>query len=126
MLRQSRCQSSLGLVRGAGLRRARVVLAVVCLPWALAACAPGAWKPNAPANAFLDKIQRNCGTARIGELTVYQLLNGPLESAYFMDVSTQFSSGRIGEEAYIDAISSTFNTVRTAPGIRCVVAQKAP
>ena len=126
MTRPSCRRLSSATFKGVWLRRARVLIAVVSLPWLLAACAPGAWKPNPQSNAFLDKIQRNCSTARIGELTVYQLLNGPLESAYFMDVSTQYSSGRIGEEAYIDAVSSTFNTVRTAPGIRCVVAQKAP
>ena len=105
-------------------------------PWAAASllwvvltgCAPDAWKPNPNFNAFLNQVERVCGTSRIGELTVSQLMNpaSSLYSAYFVDMTSRFDLGRISVEEYVLGISSTFNTVRDSAGIRCIVNQKAP
>ena len=105
-------------------RGARIAAVTVLVPLAFGACAPDAWKRSAPYDAFLDKVQRNCGTARIGELTVYQLLNPPLQSAYFIDATSQFASSRLSAEGYVLGVSTTFNTEPSSAGIRCVVAQK--
>jgi hypothetical protein len=109
-------------------RRAHWLAAVAALPFVLAACAPDAWKPNPNFSAFLNKVERNCGTTRIGELTVSQLMDigSSLYSAYFVDMTSRLELGRISEEDYILGISSTFTTVRNSAGIRCVLAQKAP
>lgn len=110
------------------LRRAHGLAAVALLPVVLAACAPDAWKPNPNFSAFLNKVERSCGTTRIGELTVSQLMDigSSLYSAYFVDMTSRLELGRISEEDYILGISSTFTTVRNSAGIRCVLAQKAP
>ena len=105
-----------------------LVLAAALLPLALAGCAQDAWKPNPNMSAFLNKVEQNCGTARIGELTISQLMNpaSSQSSAYFVDLTSRFDTGRISEEEYVLGVSSTFNTMRDSAGIRCVLAQKAP
>jgi hypothetical protein len=92
----------------------------------LAGCAQDAWKPNPNFSAFFNKVQQNCGTARIGELTVSQLMDASSSqsSAYFLDMTSRLESGKVTDEEYALGISSTFNTVRNSAGIRCVLAQK--
>jgi hypothetical protein len=90
-------------------------------------CAQDAWKPNPTFSAFLNKVEQNCGTARIGELTVSQLLNpaSAQSSAYFLDLTSRLDLGQLSGEQYAIEVSGTFNTVRDSAGIRCVLAQKA-
>jgi hypothetical protein len=117
------CQSGAGtlLIRALGLA------ALALVPLALAGCAQDAWKPNPNFSAFLNKVEQNCGTARIGELTVSQLMNpaSAQSSAYFVDMTSRLDLGRISEDDYVLGVSSTFNTVRDSAGIRCILAQKA-
>jgi hypothetical protein len=126
--------SSSSLFRSPGLFNASALSSPACwlvaaalVPLALAGCAQDAWKPNPNFSAFLNKVEQNCGTARIGELTVSQLLDpsSAQSSAYFLDLTSRFDTGRVTEEEYVIGVSSTFNTVRDSAGIRCVLAQKA-
>jgi hypothetical protein len=105
----------------------RLRVAAALLPMAVMGCAQDAWRPNPNMSAFLNKVEQNCGTARIGELTISQLMNpaSAQSSAYFIDLTSRLDSGRISEDEYILGVSSTFNTVRDSAGIRCVLAQKA-
>jgi hypothetical protein len=107
--------------------RARWLAFAAWVPIALAGCAQDAWKPNPNFSAFLNKVEQNCGTSRIGELTVSQLMNSASGqfSAYFVDMTSRFDLGKISEEDYVLGVSSTFNTVRNSAGIRCILAQKA-
>jgi len=93
----------------------------------LAACATDAWKPNPNFSAFLNQVERACGTSRIGELTVSQLMNpsSAMSSAYFVDMTSRLDLGKISAEDYVLGVSTTFNTVRDSAGIRCILAQKA-
>jgi opacity protein-like surface antigen len=108
------------------LAGARGLTAGVLVLVALAGCAQDAWKPNPNFSAFLNKVESNCGTARIGELTVSQLMNSgsAQSSAYFIDMTSRFDLGKISEDDYVLGVSSTFNTVRDSAGIRCILAQK--
>ena len=94
----------------------------------IAACAPDAWKPNPQFSAFLNQVERVCGTTRLGEVTISQLMNpgSSLYSAYFVDMTSRLDLGKITVDEYVSGISSTFNTVRDSAGIRCIVAQKNP
>lgn len=98
------------------------------LALALSACAPDAWKPNPQFSAFLNQVERVCGTTRLGELTISQLMNpgSSLYSAYFVDMTSRLDLGKIPVEEYVSGLSSTFNTVRDSAGIRCIIAQKNP
>lgn len=121
----SRCGPTARSARGA---LAGQLVAVVLLPLALGACAPDAWKPNPNFSAFLNNVERACGTTRLGELTISQLMSpgSAMYSAYFVDMTSRYDLNRISVEDYVLGISSTFNTVRDSAGIRCVVAQKSP
>lgn len=94
----------------------------------LAACAPDAWKPSPIYDAFLNKVDKNCGTMRIGEATISQLINpgSNLYSAYFVDLTSRFELGRIDAAQYADAVSTTFTTIENTTGIRCIIAQRSP
>ena len=91
-------------------------------------CAPDAWKPNPQFSAFQNQVERVCGTTRLGELTISQLMNpgSSLYSAYFVDLTSRFELNRITVDEYVSGLSATFNTVRDSAGIRCIVAQKNP
>ena len=111
-----------------GRRLAPWALACATAASLLAACAPDAWKPNPQFSAFLNQVERVCGTTRLGELTISQLMNpgSSLYSAYFVDMTSRLDLGKITAEEYVSGIASTFNTVRDSAGIRCIVAQKNP
>lgn len=111
-------------------RVSRSVLLVTAIAsfGALGGCAPDAWKPNPTYDAFLNKVDKNCGPMRIGEASISQLLNpgSNLYSAYFVDMTSRFETGRISTEAYMEGIASTFTTILDTAGIRCIIAQKSP
>ncbi len=109
-------------------RSPRSLLLVAALLGGLGGCAPDAWKPNPTYDAFLNKVDKNCGTMRIGEVTISQLMNpgSNLYSTYFVDMTSRFDLGRISAEDYIEGIASTFTTVPETAGVRCIVAQKNP
>ena len=91
-------------------------------------CAPDAWKPNPQFSAFQNQVERVCGTTRLGEVTISQLMNigSSMYSAYFVDMTSRFELGKITTDEYVSGIASTFNTVRDSAAIRCIVAQKNP
>ncbi|HRI18186.1 MAG TPA: hypothetical protein PL196_06655, partial [Burkholderiaceae bacterium] len=109
-------------------RRLQALAAGLAAALVLAACAPDAWKPNPQFSAFLNQVERVCGTTRLGELTISQLMNpgSSLYSAYFVDMTSRFDLGKITVDEYVSGIASTFNTVRDSAGIRCIIAQKNP
>lgn len=108
--------------------RAALLVGAMALAGVFAGCAPDAWKPNPTYDAFLNKVDKNCGTMRIGEASISQLMNpgSNLYSAYFVDMTSRFESGRISTEAYMEGIASTFTTILDTAGIRCIIAQKNP
>ena len=114
----------------APLRAPRAVLFVgaLALSGAIGGCAPDAWKPNPTYDAFLNKVDKNCGTMRIGEASISQLMNpgSNLYSAYFVDMTSRFELGRINAAQYADAVSTTFTTIENTTGIRCIIAQRSP
>ena len=108
--------------------RAALAAAAIVSSGALTGCAPDAWKPNPTYDAFLNKVDKNCGPMRIGEASISQLLNpgSNLYSAYFVDMTSRFETGRISADAYKEGIASTFTTILDTAGIRCIIAQKSP
>ncbi|HRP27330.1 MAG TPA: hypothetical protein PLG77_02720 [Burkholderiaceae bacterium] len=108
--------------------RAALLVGTLALAGVFAGCAPDAWKPNPTYDAFLNKVDKNCGTMRIGEASISQLMNpgSNLYSAYFVDMTSRFESGRISTEDYMEGIASTFTTILDTAGIRCIIAQKNP
>lgn len=126
MTRSAQMRSSARPGVSAHTPRAASIIAAIVMLGALQACAPDAWKPNPTYDAFLNKVDKNCGTMRIGEASISQLMNpgSNLYSAYFVDMTSRFELGRISTDDYVDGISTTFTTILDTAGIRCIVAQK--
>ena len=87
---------------------------------AAAACAPDAWRSEAPYDAFLDTVQKQClnetlGRARIG----IPLMQDP----FFLDATSRLYNGRISEARYIDELGGFYAATPDSPGIRCILAR---
>lgn len=128
MSRSVQTRSSARLGKSARAPRVASIVATFALFGAIGGCAPDAWKPNPTYDAFLNKVDKNCGTMRIGEVTISQLMNpgSSLYSAYFVDMTSRFELGRISTEDYKEGIATTFTTILDTAGIRCIIAQKNP
>jgi hypothetical protein len=106
------------------LSRMCVALALT-LP--VAACAPDAWRPDSPYEAFLSQVQNKCWNLDLGTHEINGLLNGSDDatsaSTYFLDLTSRFFNGRITEDNYVGALSTFFNTKPYSPAINCILAQ---
>ena len=100
---------------GAGTRRRRAVGGAVALAALLcAACAPDAWRPDDPFEAFLDQIQNKCGEMRIGSRSIgSDLLQNP--DPYFLDVTSRYYHRKISGQNYAEALAGSFGTTPAAP-----------
>lgn len=106
------------------LQRALLTLA---LSFSIAACAPDAWRPDSPYDAFLNQVQNKCWNLDLGGHEINGLLSGENDatsaSTYFLDLTSRFFNGRITEDSYVGALSTFFNTKPYSPGINCILAQ---
>ena len=102
----------------------RLALAAM-LPLVLTACAPDAWKPSPGVNSFVDKVQRVCGTKRMGEPTINDLLdpNSPVFSLYFLDMRSRWDAGPVSTPDYRTAMS-TIAGGGVSDGLKCILALK--
>ncbi|WP_153145450.1 hypothetical protein [Dechloromonas sp. H13] len=102
------------------------VLLALALSLPLAACAPDAWRPDSPYDAFLAQVQNKCWNLDIGGREINSLLNDQGDAAtgaYFLDLTSRYFNGRISRENYVEALSTSYNTRPDSPGIRCVLEQ---
>lgn len=89
----------------------------------LSACAPDAWRPDKPYDAFLDRVQKQCGEQRIGNKSIgWDLLQTSSPNAYFLDVTSRFYHGEISGTSYADALAGSFGGASDSPGILCILA----
>jgi hypothetical protein len=100
----------------------------LALSSAIGGCAPDAWKPNPNFSAFLNKVEQNCGTSRIGELTVSQLMNSASGqfSAYFVDMTSRFETGGSRPKPHGGHRLDLHDDSPDTAGIRCIIAQQNP
>jgi hypothetical protein len=99
-------------------------LSIALLALTLAACAPDAWRPDSPYDAFLDQIRIKCWDTRLGSTTIPELMPDALTTdAYFMDVTSRFYNGQISRENYIGALEGSYAARPDSTGIQCILAQ---
>jgi hypothetical protein len=106
----------------------RVFLALALL-LPIAACAPDAWRPDSPYEAFLNQVQNKCWNLDLGGREINSLLNDSGDAAtgaYFLDLTSRYFNGRISRENYVDTLSTNYNTSPDSPGIRCILQQMPP
>ncbi len=93
----------------------------------ITACAPDAWRPDSPYEAFLNQVQNKCWNLDLGTHEINGLLSGENDatsaSTYFLDLTSRFFNGRITEDNYVGALSTFFNTKPYSPAINCILAQ---
>ena len=103
-------------------------VAVVLLPLALVACASNAWKDNPNIDAFMNRVMQNCQMQNLGQLTVGDMINqdNPTFSPLLFDMLSRFDNGQMSAADFASGVASATQIREDAPGIRCVLAQKAP
>jgi hypothetical protein len=92
----------------------------------LAACAPDAWRPDSPYEAFLNQVQNKCWNLDLGGQEINSLLSGGGASSsgdYFIDLTSRMFNGQISVANYVDTLSTFYNTKPDSPGIRCILQQ---
>ena len=114
-------------MRGFTLRSSRFLLAAAAL---LAGCgqnlvAPDSVVESAGADAYLDRIAKNCGRLSLGARDVEYVVNFA-NDAYFLDVTSKFYHDRISAETFADDVNNGFFGSDNGPAIRCMIAQRGP
>ena len=108
------------------ITQARFALLAALLPFGMSACAPDAWRPDSPYEAFLDQVQKKCWNLDIGSQEINSLLSGSGANSsgdYFIDLTSRMFNGQISVDNYVDTLTAFYNTKPDSPGIRCVLAQ---
>lgn len=114
-------------MRGFTLRSPRFLLAATAL---LAGCgqdliAPDALVESAGADAYLDRIAKNCGKLSLGARNVAYVVNFA-NDAFFLDVTSKFYHGRISAAQFADDVNSAFLRGDNGPAIDCMIQQRGP
>jgi len=100
----------------------RCLIAIgIALAVAVAGCAPDAVRPERPYDAFLDRVQNNCGNLRLGPAFITTLLRQ--QDPYFLDLTSRFFNGLVSEQNFVEALESFYNAPPGSPSIRCIVQQ---
>jgi hypothetical protein len=100
----------------------RCLIAIsIALAVAVAGCAPDAVRPERPYDAFLDRVQNNCGNLRLGPAFITTLLRQ--QDAYFLDLTSRFFNGLVSEQNFVEALESFYNAPPGSPSIRCILQQ---
>jgi len=92
------------------------------------ACAPDAWRPENPYDAFIDQVQKKCFDLSIGVKAIGPDLlpySGLADSA-FLDETSRFYNGKIPQYAYVDWLVGLYGARPDSPGIACIIAQMPP
>jgi hypothetical protein len=106
---------------GARKRRRHLTAISIALSLGVAGCAPDAILPERPYDAFLDRVQINCGNLRLGPAFINTLLRQ--QDPYFLDLTSRFFNGRVSEQNFVDALESFYNAPPGSPSIRCILQQ---
>ncbi len=107
----------------------KAFLLAALVPLALcSACAPDAWRPENPYDAFIDQVQKKCFDQPIGRKTIGPDLlpySGTPDSA-FLDETSRFYNGKVRQDAYVDWLVGFYGARPDSPGIACIIAQLPP
>lgn len=85
--------------------------------------APDSVVEGAGAEAFLDRIDKQCGQLHLGVRTINYVLNFSDEDAYFIDITSKLYYGKISRSAYADDINGNYVTGGNQPAIDCILSQ---
>lgn len=94
---------------------------------ALSACGGGLMAPDPlredpKAEAFLDRVAKNCADKSVGINYLSDLINNT-QDAYFVDVTTKLFVGNITKAQYSSSINGLYPGADNQPGIDCIFSQ---
>jgi hypothetical protein len=100
----------------------RLGLAMVFPGILASACGGSLVAPEGPAsNAFLDKVDQQCGKLSIGSQPINYLLDINSNDTTFLDETAKLGAGTIDAQTYATDINSFYPTGDNAAAISCVV-----
>ena len=104
--------------------RARTFVGAMLAALSVGACAPDAWRPDAPYEAFLDRIQNNCMYKRIGRVEINRdFIDQEPPDPYFLDLTSRFYNGEIPQSAYVQGLQAAYDAEADSSGVRCILDQ---
>jgi len=96
---------------------------IACAALLLAACAPDAYIPSKPYDAFLARLAEACRDQTIGVSTVDQLVRRSQSTVgnYFMDQTSRLYFGTITTQDWTAGVTGALRGWPQDPGIGCVL-----
>jgi len=80
---------------------------------------------NKGAEAFLDRVAKNCGKLSLGNQPVDYLLDDNSDDTYFIDESSKLYFGKVDRGTYTADINSFYPTDDNRQTLRCIFEQLA-
>lgn len=95
----------------------------------LAGCGTNGFSPDAlienpGAEAFLDRIEKNCAKLSVGNQPLNWLLSTSSNDVTFVDVTSKFYFGQISAEQYASNINAFYPTGTNKPALDCIFKQR--
>ena len=107
-----------------GARRFFAAPLIASIALALGGCGAGGFSQEGPAsNAFLDKVQANCGKLSVGHQTIGWLLSSNSADTTFVDATTKLYSGQFSQSDYASFIDSFYPTGTNESALDCIFDQ---
>jgi hypothetical protein len=112
-----------------GCRAACAALLVLCAG-TLNGCGPNGFArdaliENKGAEAFLDRIEKNCAKLSVGNQPLNWLLSSTSNDTTFVDMTSKFYFGQFSRKDYTDAINAFYPTGTNQPALDCIFRQRS-
>jgi len=104
--------------------RATAVLLLAGVVATLAGCGAGGFAQESPgADAFLDRVQTNCGKYSVGRQPIGWLLDASSNDTTFVDATTKLFSGQFSRSDYQDFLASFYPAGTSQATLDCIYKQ---
>jgi hypothetical protein len=115
---------TLGSARRVGAPRA---LTISLMTLALTACGGDLIAPEGPtSNAFLQRIDSNCGRLSLGNQPLNYLLDMESDDSAFIDEASKLAAGLVDQETFASDINAFYPTGNNGAALTCIFAQLEP
>jgi hypothetical protein len=105
-------------------RRATAILLLAGGVAALGGCGAGGVAQESPgADAFLDRVQTNCGKYSVGHQPIGWLLSDSSTDTTFVDATTKLFSGQFSRSDYQDYLASFYPGGTSQATLDCIYNQ---
>ncbi|NEX21309.1 hypothetical protein G3480_13465 [Thiorhodococcus mannitoliphagus] len=102
----------------------RIILSTAIALFGLSGCGDGMLAPEgAASNAFLDKVDANCGKLKIGNQPINYLLDVNGDDVYFIDETSKLYAGEVDQSTYTTDINGFYPTDTNQPALDCIFDQ---